>query len=67
MLHALAATQVNEGTEREVFFINQLSSAHVVEYSKSSADFIVDHQYTIEVGGGVQRTANRLLALPMAI
>ena len=67
MLHALAATQVNEGTEREVFFINQLSSAHVVEYSKSSADFIVDHQYTIEVGGGVQRTANRLLALTMAI
>lgn len=51
MLHALAATQVNEGTERKVFFINQLSSAHVVEYSKSSADFIVDHQYTIEVGG----------------
>ena len=51
MLHALATTQVNEGTEREVFFINQLSSGHVVEYSKSSADFTIDHQYTIEVGG----------------
>jgi hypothetical protein len=44
-------TQVNEGTEREVFFINQLSASHVVEYSKTSADFTVDRQYTIEVGG----------------
>jgi len=51
MLHALATTQVNEGTEREVFFINQLSAKHVVEYSKTSADFTIDHQYTIEVGG----------------
>lgn len=51
MLHALATMQVNEGTEREVFFINQLSSSHVVEYSKTSADFTIDHQYTIEVGG----------------
>lgn len=51
MLHALANTQVNEGTEREVFFINQLSPSHVVEYSKTSADFTVDRQYTIEVGG----------------
>ena len=51
MLHALATTQVNVGTEREVFFINQLSSGHVVEYSKTSADFTIDHQYTIEVGG----------------
>lgn len=51
MLHALATTQVNVGTEREVFFINQLSSGHVVEYCKTSADFTIDHQYTIEVGG----------------
>ena len=51
MLHALATTQVNEGTEREVFLINQLSSKHVVEYSKTSADFTIDHQYMIEAGG----------------
>lgn len=51
MLHALTSTQVNEGTEREVFFINQLSESHVVEYNKTSADFTVDHMYTIEVGG----------------
>ena len=51
MLHALATTQVNEGTEREVFFVNQLSAKHVVEYSKTSAGFTIDHHYTIEVGG----------------
>lgn len=51
MLHALTNTQVNEGTEREVFFINQLSESHVVEYNKTSADFTIDHQYTFEVGG----------------
>ena len=51
MLYSLATTRVNEGTEREVFFINQLSSSHVVEYSKTSADFTIDRQYTIEVGG----------------
>ena len=51
MLHALSTTQANEGTLRESFFTNQLSQQHVVEYSKSSADFTIDHQYTIEVGG----------------
>ena len=51
MLHALATMPVNEGTEREVFFVNQLSANHIVEYSKTSADFTIDHRYTIEVGG----------------
>lgn len=51
LLHALSLTHVNEGTEREAFFVNQLSQNHVVEYSKTSADFTIDHQYTIEVGG----------------
>ena len=51
LLHALSMTHVNEGTERETFFVNQLSHKHIVEYSKGSADFTVDHQYTIEVGG----------------
>lgn len=51
LLHALSLNHINEGTEREAFFVNQLSHNHVVEYSKSSADFNIDHQYTIEVGG----------------
>lgn len=51
LLHALSLVHVNEGTEREAFFVNQLSHLHTVEYSKTSADFTIDHQYTIEVGG----------------
>lgn len=51
MLYALATARVNEGTEREAFFVNQLSSSHLVEYSKTSADFTIDRQYTVEVGG----------------
>ena len=51
MLHVLSISDFNEGTERETFFVNQLSHGHVVEYSKTSADFTIDHKYTIEVGG----------------
>jgi len=51
LLHALSLARVNEGTERETFFVNQLSHKHIVEYSKTSADFTIDHQYTFEVGG----------------
>lgn len=51
LLHALSTTTVNEGAMRETFLINQLSGHHLVEYSKTSADFTIDRQYTIEVGG----------------
>ncbi|MBR2196370.1 MAG: AAA family ATPase [Salinivirgaceae bacterium] len=50
LLHALSLTQVEPGTERESFFVNQLSHNHTVEYSKK-ADFVIDRIYTIEVGG----------------
>ena len=51
MMYALSDAPVNEGTLRESFFINQLATSHIVEYSKTSADFTIDHKYTIEVGG----------------
>ena len=51
MLYGLNAPSVNDGTLREVFFVNQLACGHTVEYSKTQADFTIDHQYTIEVGG----------------
>ena len=51
LLHTLSLSHVNEGTERETFFVNQVSHRHIVEYSKTSADFTIDHQYTVEVGG----------------
>lgn len=51
LLHVLSFVGANEGTARETFFVNQVSQGHVVEYSKTSADFTIDHRYTIEVGG----------------
>lgn len=51
LLYALSQIPVNEGTAREAFFVNQVAQQHVVEYSKTSADFTIDHEYTIEVGG----------------
>lgn len=49
ILHALN-TNVNIGTERETFFANQLKQAHVLSYTPNG-DFLVDEQYTFEVGG----------------
>ena len=50
ILYALANKE-NIGTVRECIFVNQLSKKHMVEYGKSSGDFLVDGKYTIEVGG----------------
>lgn len=50
LLHALALTQVEAGTVRETYFVNQLSQGHKVEYGRQ-ADFVVDRRYTVEVGG----------------
>ena len=51
MLYALSQIPVSERTARAAFFVNQVAQQHVVEYSKTSADFTIDHEYTIEVGG----------------
>ena len=50
LLHALSLTQVETGTERETFFVNQLAYHHKIEYAKQG-DFMIDRTYTIEVGG----------------
>lgn len=50
LLHALSLTQVETGTERETFFVNQLAYQHQIEYAKQG-DFLIDRTYTIEVGG----------------
>lgn len=50
LLYALSLTQVETGTARETFFVNQLSYQHIVEYAKQG-DFVIDRKYTIEVGG----------------
>ena len=50
LLLALALSQVEVGTQRETFLVNQLAYKHQVEYGKQ-ADFLIDRKYTIEVGG----------------
>ena len=46
----LSQPDVNIGTLRETFFINQLSSKHKISLAEKG-DFVVDEKYTIEVGG----------------
>lgn len=65
MLFALAQAQINDGTLREAFLVNQLSYSHTVEYSKTSADFTIDHKYTIEVGGR-SKDGKQIAGLPDA-
>lgn len=50
LLYALSLTQVEVGTQRETFFVNQLAYHHNVEYVRKG-DFIVNGTYTFEVGG----------------
>ena len=44
-------TQLNKGTLRECFVVNQLSVGHSVEYGKTHGDFLIDGKITLEVGG----------------
>ena len=50
ILYALSS-QINLGTIRECFVVNQLSPQHVVEYGKDKDDFKIDGKITFEVGG----------------
>lgn len=50
LMHGIALENVNKGTERETFLLNQLSYGHQVNHPKQG-DFIIDFKYTLEVGG----------------
>ncbi|MEZ5032404.1 MAG: ATP-binding protein [Saprospiraceae bacterium] len=50
LLNALASSNVNAGTIRETFFLDQLTVHHLVNIPKHG-DFIVDETYTFEIGG----------------
>ena len=50
ILYALSS-QLNTGTIRECFVVNQLSTSHTIEYGKDHGDFMVDGKFTFEVGG----------------
>ena len=49
MMFALTPN-VDTGTLRETFFMNQLSQSHEVRYP-AAGDFLVDRKYLFEVGG----------------
>jgi len=50
LIHNLADSNPDIGNIRETFFLNQVSQLHTINASKS-ADFLVNEQYTFEVGG----------------
>ena len=50
MLCALSSN-LNVGTLRECFVVNQLAVGHTVEYGKTQGDFLIDCKITVEVGG----------------
>ena len=50
LMYAYDEMNVNKGTLRETFFLNQLSVKHKVSYPKDG-DFMVDEKYLFEVGG----------------
>jgi len=50
LMYAYDENNVNKGTLRETFFLNQLAVKHSVSYPKDG-DFMVDAKYLFEVGG----------------
>ena len=62
MLCALGSN-LNVGTQRECFVVNQLSVSHTVEYGKTQGDFLIDGKITIEVGGQ-DKTFDQIADIP---
>ena len=50
LMYALNPKQVNLGSIRETFWMNQLSQLHTVTLPQNG-DFLIDNQYTFEIGG----------------
>lgn len=50
LIYTISGDDVNKGTLRELFFLNQVSAKNEVNYTKKG-DFIVDNKYIFEVGG----------------
>jgi len=60
ILYALSSENVDKGTLRETFFMNQLKNAGHEVKLPLKGDFFIDDQYTFEIGG--QRKTNKQLA-----
>lgn len=50
LMYAINGNNINLGTVRETFFLNQLKNIYPVSFSKSG-DFIIDNKNIFEVGG----------------
>ena len=48
--YTLATVEVNPGSVREGFFVNQLKTMHKIELA-AKGDFLIDEKYTFEIGG----------------
>ncbi len=59
---ALSNVEPNEGSLRETFFQNQLRAKHQLNYPEQG-DFLIDHRYTIEVGGK-RKTKRQIAHIP---
>ncbi|MGB3850618.1 MAG: AAA family ATPase [Tunicatimonas sp.] len=55
LAHALASEQINVGSQRETFFLNQVKVNYQVSLP-TRGDFYVDSQFTFEVGGKGKNT-----------
>lgn len=50
LIYALGLSQNDVGTQRETFFMNQLSLKYAINYSEKT-DFLVNKKYLFEIGG----------------
>jgi uncharacterized protein len=50
LMYALAPQHTNIGNVRETFFVNQLASAHKINYSEKG-DFLINEKHVFEIGG----------------
>ena len=62
--HVLQPTKTNVGSLRETFFASQVSPKHELHLHRQ-VDFIIDHQYIVEVGGK-NKPSQQIIGLPDA-
>jgi len=51
LLYSIAPTQLDIGTVRETFVLNQLKAKHTIHYPDKVGDVLVDGQLLFEIGG----------------
>lgn len=51
LLYAFAPHQLDIGMVRETFVLNQLKAKYPIHYPTKGGDVLVNHQYTLEIGG----------------